>query len=335
MRILGLIITACCTLAACDLKEKRDTNPAAEAWEELSTSMPARLSALRDRQTILGQRIGALGVPVGTEDAALVAMIEELKGAQGPVDDAVAKVEAAASQAQADVQNVLGGKDKIAAERAVLAGRASFEAAAAAADASLAAVEPKVNVAEQMMKRLLSTVEGEVNRLRRIASGGTADFSAIEFRDGTAELDFTRPAARATLDRIAQFASTCEELTFALVGHTAVADGEPARAKELGQARADAVKAYLVAAGVPAAKIVRTGSMGGTQPIAPEPAAGTPEAAAIDPTSLETARRRNRRIVVEVVTPCAAVAPAPAPAAAAPPAAAPPAAADPHAGHNH
>lgn len=328
MRIFRLIILAGCLLAACDLKEKRDDNPAVLAWEELSTSMPARVSSLRQRQVIVGQRIGALGVPPGTEDAGLLATIEELKGAQGTVDDAVARAEAAASQAAADAQAALGGKDKIAATRAVAAGRATFETAAAAADAALADVEPKLNVAEQIVKRLLAQIQAEVDRLRRIAeAGGTAEFSAIEFQAGGAQLDFTRPASKATLDRLVAFAGTCETLTFALTGHTS-AEGEAARNKALSLARADAVKAYLVAAGVPAAKVVRTTGVGSTAPIAPEPAPGSPEEAASDPTALETLRRRNRRVQVEVVTPCAA------PTAAAPPGP-PPAEVDPHAGHNH
>jgi outer membrane protein OmpA-like peptidoglycan-associated protein len=298
-------LAAALAVAACDHKEKRNDNPAQAAWAEVGNAMPARMSGLRDRQKIVNERIRALAVPPGTEDATLTATITELQGAEGSIDVAVTKVEAVAAQVTAEATAAVSGKDKLAAGRAVAAAQRGFDEAAAAADAALAQVEPKVNLAEQIVKRLLAAIEAEVNRLRRLAdTGGNVDFSAIDFQVGSAEFDFARPASKATLDRLVQFAGTCETLTFAITGHTSK-EGNAARNQTLSLVRANAVKAYLVTAGVPAGKIARTAGLGATQPLAPEPDPGSPEEAAMDKTTLESLRRRKRRVNVEVVTPCA------------------------------
>lgn len=308
MRALFIVCVLTAALIACDHKERVDENPAADAWTELSTSMNAQVTALRERQRALTARITALAMPTGTEDVTLAAAIGELQAAVGPLDATIGKAEAAAAQVTAEVNAALGGKDKRAAARAVDAGRTAFTDASAGAEPALSTLEPKIAAAEQIVQRLTAGTEAELMQLRRLAAaGGSVDFSAIDFKVGTAELDFTHAASKATLDRLVQFASACPQLRFGITGHTSK-EGAAARNRELSLARAEAIKAYLVAQAVEPAKIVRTAGLGSTKPLADEPDPGTPAEAAMDPATLESVRRKNRRISVDVVTSCAVAA---------------------------
>lgn len=323
---LACVLVVGVLIAGCDHKERRNDNPAQEAWTALSAQMATRLAGLRDRQKLLGERVGALAVPAGTEDVTLSTTIAELQGALVPADAAIANVETVMTQATADVTAQLAQRDKIAAERSVSAARTTFEVAVTAAEPALALLEPKVNAAEQIMRRLTAGIEAELAQLRRLAtSGGNLDFSAIDFRAGSADFDFTHPASKATLDRLVQFAAACPQLRFGVTGHTSK-EGVPARNKDLSQQRADAVKAYLVEQRVEAEKIVRTAGLGSTRTLVDEPDPGTPGEAAMDAATLEGLRRTNRRVTIDVVTPCAtpaATAPPPGPPPTAPTAARP------------
>ena len=298
--VVGLLI------AGCDHKERRDDNPAQDAWAELSGQMARRLSELRDRQKVLGGRIGALAVPAGTEDVTLAATITELQAALAPADAAIANVEAVMTQVTADVTAQLAERNKLAAERAVSAAATTFDAAVTAAGPALALLEPKVDAAEQIMRRLIDGIEAELGQLRRLATtGGTLDFSAIDFRVGSADLDFTRPPSKATLDRLVQFAAACPQLRFGVTGHTSK-EGIAAANQDLSLRRADAVRTYLVAQGVEPAKIVRTAGLGSTKTLVDEPEPGSPAEAAMDAATLERLRRTNRRVTIDVVASCAA-----------------------------
>ena len=96
----------------------------------------------------------------------------------------------------------------------------------------------------------------------------------------------------------------------------------PAKNKALSLSRADAVKTYLIAQGVPADAVARTAGLGSATSLVDEPDPGTPAEAAMPPEQLELIRRKNRRVNVEVITPCPATPTAAAPTA--PPTGAPP-----------
>jgi outer membrane protein OmpA-like peptidoglycan-associated protein len=128
-----------------------------------------------------------------------------------------------------------------------------------------------------------------------------ADVPGIGF-DGS-NLDLAAATTKAALDRIVTFANRCDALRFGITGHTAK-DGDPATSVQLSEARAHAVRKYLVARGVAEAKITQIEGAGGTQPLLPEPDPGSPEAQATRPDELERIRGVNRRISIQVLTPC-------------------------------
>lgn len=303
------VLLALATLAAgaapgCDLKERTNVDPARELWSTAGTTIRGRATELRSRQQTLATRIAALQVPDGTEDATLAGAITELQTAVGPLDQACAIAERALAQATAESEVALAKPNKIAAEKIVENGLAGFESAATAAKAALDTVTPKVDAAEAMVKRLLDGVAAEVKRLDNLAAvGGAADFSDIDFAAGSADFDFTHPASKATLERLVKFARSCDQLRFDITGHTS-REGQPAANKALSLARAEAVKRYLVGAGIEAAKIARTDGLGAAQTMVDEPEPGSPAEAAMDPADLDGRRRKNRRITVQVTAPC-------------------------------
>lgn len=318
---LGLLALALAA-GACDHKERSNANPAAEAWTVADGAMTKRMSLLRDRQKLLAGRAAVLAIPEGTEDATLTSTIADVQGQLAAIDAACNAAEGALTQARADATAALATPDRIAAARQVSASAAAFEASAKAADGTMDQVEPRIVTGEQIMSRLQARIAAEVARLRRLATeGGSEDFSDIDFQVGSAEFDFTHPASKATLERLVKFGASCPELRFALTGYTSK-EGVPAKNKALSLSRADAVKTYLVAQGVPADAIARTAGLGSATSLVDEPDPGTPAEAAMPPEQLELIRRKNRRVNVEVITPCPATPTAAAPTA--PPTGAPP-----------
>jgi outer membrane protein OmpA-like peptidoglycan-associated protein len=333
---LALALVAALAAGACDHVERDTSNPAQATWTGVADQMTKRLSTLRSRQTIVSQRASALSVPEGTEDANLTSLIADVNGRLGLIGTACDEAEAALAQARTEAEAALAQARRADAERAIRAGADRFAAAASKADAALAEVEPRLTQGEALMQRLLDGIRAEVARLTQLAKqGGNLDFSDIDFRVGSSEFDFTRPISRATLNRLVGFGQSCPELRFAITGHTSK-EGTVAGNRALSLARAEAVKTYLVGAGVGAEKIVRTAGLGSAQPLAAEPEPGTPAEAATPRDQLEAARRTNRRVNIDVVTPCPAGTAeiAPPPTAPTPPTAVV-APADPHAGHNH
>lgn len=105
----------------------------------------------------------------------------------------------------------------------------------------------------------------------------------IRFLHGTAEL---RRAAHASLDRFVELAADCPDARFLVTGHTDTS-GDPALNRSLSEARAAAVRDYLVAAGVAAERLEAAGR-GASEPVADNATAW--------------GRSRNRRIEIELTS---------------------------------
>jgi len=288
--------------SACDLAPRVTSNAASDAWTQTQPRLRERLATLRQRHNVLAGRIGALRVPDGIQDPALQATIADLQGAIADAEPALAGAEANLAQASVDIERALTNPNKVEARRVVDISLARLEPAITGAASALDGIEPRVAQAEAMMQRGLAAVEAEQQRLRRIAfDGGRADLTDIAFAPDDS-LDVTTPASNAALVRLRTFASTCDGLRFTINGHTARGDAAAQQARS--QARADAVKAYLVGQGIAADKIARTAGLGATQPVVEEPAPDSAAARQLAPEELASRRRRNERIEVVVTTAC-------------------------------
>lgn len=106
----------------------------------------------------------------------------------------------------------------------------------------------------------------------------------IEFAQASADLG---TSASPLLDELVQIAADCPGTQIDVIGHTD-STGDESINLALSQARADAVAAYMIGAGIPAARIVASGA-GSAEPL-------------VDETGPQ-ARRLNRRIEVELKFP--------------------------------
>ncbi len=253
LRSLSFALAAwCANLPACDLAPRVTVDPAREQWSELGPKAKTRLGELRARQAVLGGRVASLNLPAGIDDPPLLALIADLQGKLSELEGIVAALDQSTSQVAVDIDATLQKRDKIAARRAVDAGRARLDQGYAAALSPFDQLEQRLPEAESATSRHLATVAAEDQRLVRIATeGGDIDLAAVRFQG--AQLDLANPGSRASLDRLLRFGSACERLRVTVTAHV---DGfADASGKVLALARAEAVKAFLIASGIPADRV--------------------------------------------------------------------------------
>jgi outer membrane protein OmpA-like peptidoglycan-associated protein len=164
----------------------------------------------------------------------------------------------------------------------------SQEARQLAQQAFLEAERAKREAAELRRQReleldRLARALDQIADTRRTALGLVMDLGdSIEFDFDRAEL---RPQNRELLARIAGVLLTAEDFGIQVYGHTDDV-GSPGYNQRLSERRAESVRRYLVASGVPTAAITATG-FGMSRPLV----AG----------SSDVARQRNRRVEIAVV----------------------------------
>jgi len=168
-----------------------------------------------------------------------------------------------------------------AAEEAARAARTSAENSQARADKAQADVE--------QLRSQLSSSEAEMRRLKMqqelsaLASTRTTDrglivtLPGIFFDVGKSQL---KPGARTTLSRIADQLRRADAAAIAVEGHTD-STGSADKNQQLSEARAAAVRDYLIGAGVPSSKVT---------------AAGKGEEAPIATNKTTAGRQQNRRV---------------------------------------
>ena len=179
--------------------------------------------------------------------------------------------------------------EAVAEQKRIAAEKEREEAATRAAVAELEARQVK-GEKEQVERRLQQELDrlqgalGQIAKTRRTALGlvMTLDSRQIEFDFNKAEL---RPKNREVLSRIAGVLFTFKDYGVQIFGHTD-AIGSVEYNQKLSEQRAEAVKSYLVEAGIPEAALSTLG-MGKSSPLVE----GT------DPES----RQRNRRVELAIV----------------------------------
>jgi outer membrane protein OmpA-like peptidoglycan-associated protein len=242
--------------------------------------------------------VGALGISLYLNHARSKALQQELAGLRHRTEEIDRKAEAArarATEAEQSARQAASAKEQAETKKEVAEAEARVSAQKAdEAQQRAEAAEKEKQAAVQEAERIRKEREEELNRLqealqkiaetRRTAMGlvMNLDSNAIQFEFNKAVL---LSMNRELLSRIAGILLTSKGYSIKVHGHTDDV-GSDAYNQELSQKRAQAVRDYLVQAGI-GAEIITTKGYGKSKPLL---AAKTPDA-----------RAKNRRVEVEIV----------------------------------
>jgi len=286
--LLSLVVAAACS---------EDLGPVTAAWNQLQSTMTARAGDLRKQYNAMIAGVKAMPA-AGASDTAGQAMMSKVTAALAAHGKLLDGLDTTVATAASSVQEALKTGKVASVQKAIDDSKAAYDAAVAKASTSATAVSALLN----QLKAHNAEVAAELAKVT--TAGSRTDFSDIDFKPGKAEFLFDRPNTQATLDKLLAFVNSCPELTVDLVGHTSN-EGTPAVNMKLSVDRAKAVQKWLVSKGVAAKKIHAVSGKGATENIVVEPDPKSAAAKVMPPAALEELRRKNRRISVNVVTPCA------------------------------
>ncbi len=286
----GAALLAVVALVGC----AEDVGPVTASWEQLSAAMGKTADGLRKQYNDTVGAVKALPViaPGDTAGQALGAKLNSALAVEGSQLD---EVSATIKTASAAVREAMGSQKVAKIQAAIDGAKAAFDGAVAKVTASSTTVAGLLSALKAHQAELASSIQ---------TAGSKEDFTDIDFKAGKAQFLFDRPTTQATLDRLLAYVNSCPALTVDIIGHTSN-EGTAAFNKKLSVERAITVKKWLISKGVAAKKIHSVSGVGATSNVAPEPAPNSIDAKAM-PDALEELRRKNRRITVEVVTPCPA-----------------------------
>jgi outer membrane protein OmpA-like peptidoglycan-associated protein len=273
-----------------------DLGPVTAAWNQLQSTMTAKAGELRKPYNTITAAVKAMPA-VGASDTSGKAMMSKLTAALAAHDKLLGGLDTTISTATTSVQEALKTGKVANVQKAIDDSKAAYDAAVAKVSTSSTTVSALFN----QLKAHNAEVAAELAKVT--TAGSRTDFSDIDFKPGKAEFLFDRPNTQATLDKLLAFVNSCPELTVDLVGHTSN-EGTPAVNMKLSVDRAKAVQKWLVSKGVAAKKVHAVSGKGATENIVVEPDPKSAAAKAMPAAALEELRRKNRRISVNVVTPC-------------------------------
>jgi outer membrane protein OmpA-like peptidoglycan-associated protein len=131
--------------------------------------------------------------------------------------------------------------------------------------------------------------------------GTKKDFPDINFIVNTDKFDFENPLTIQSLSKLLSYVNQCDKIKVNIEGH-ASAEGNAKRNQQLSELRALKVQGWLVQNGVKADRIMKVVGYGSSRPKIAEPTGKAAKKMKKD--ELETIRKQNRRITVEIVQGC-------------------------------
>jgi outer membrane protein OmpA-like peptidoglycan-associated protein len=294
----GLLVPALCLLAvvACDHRPE-DLGAVRVEQRRFHEGWSRQVGELEVRRRGLAER--AQGVPADTGGLAeVLSQLAALEAETTRVHQAIAATSEEAGAQLTDRRLRL-------AREALGRGNRQLRTLVESIEAGLAEVAGRLESVEHQAARAAATPPPSSIADPAFAHhAATADLP-LAFSRQTAALDLAEPGTRAALDQLVALAGRCDELRLALTAHTA-GDGDPRINQRLSAARAEAVRAHLIAAGVTPDRIIEVRGAGASEPVVAEPAPGSPEEQAMSADELAALREQNRRVSVTVVTPCPA-----------------------------
>jgi outer membrane protein OmpA-like peptidoglycan-associated protein len=274
-----------------------DLGPITATWTQLQSTMTAKAGELRKQYNGIAAAVKALP-PVSATDTVGQSLTSKLTAALNAHSGLLASVDSSISNGTASVGEAIKTGKVANVQKAIDDAKAAYDASVGKVTASATGVLALLS----QLKAHDAALAAEAARVRTI--GSKTDFDDIDFKPGKADFLFDRPNTQATLDKLLVFVNTCPELVVDLVGHTSN-EGTVAVNQKLSADRAKAVKQWLLGKKVAAKKIHGVSGVGATDNAVPEPDAKTAAAKMMPAAALEEIRRKNRRVTVVVVTPCA------------------------------
>lgn len=136
---------------------------------------------------------------------------------------------------------------------------------------------------------------------KEVKKGSRLNFKEIYFIINSDKFDMERSGTINDLTRLAEYLKQCPEQRVIVEGHTS-SEGNPLKNQALSEQRAESVKRWLVDQGIEEAKIQGTVGYGSRRPSVKEPDAKS--AKKMDKAKLDSIRKQNRRITVQVLRAC-------------------------------
>ncbi len=303
MKRLGLftgLLVLVLFASACQCGHKADLTNLTTSWTSLEENFSSKLNEAKTKyESLLAQ---FKNVKVDAADAFASQEYNKLDGffkhRESGLNELAGLFEKHKGALEAAIKsaNVAGFK------QALKTAKADFESATA----KFADFDNRNKDIESLLARVTALTNFAAANKRenaQLEAGAALSFNDIDFKVGSAEFDFSRPESKAALEKLKTFVSSCPELTINVYGHSSK-EGDATQNQTLSQTRAIAVQKWLITQKVDKKKIVLAEGKGSSEPAIPEPDADSPEAKALDATTLENIRRVNRRISVQVIEPC-------------------------------
>jgi len=274
-----------------------DLGPVTATWNQLQSTMAAKAAELRKQYDSVSAAVKALPA-VSATDTVGQSMASRLGSALSAHSTLLAGVDSSIASGTASVGEAIKTGKVANIQKAINDAKAGFDASVGKVAASGTGVLTLLS----QLKAHEAVLAAEAARVT--TSGSKTDFNDIDFKPGKADFLFDRPNTQATLDKLLVFVNSCPELVVDLVGHTSN-EGTAAVNQKLSVDRAKAVKQWLLGKGVASKKIHGVSGVGATDNAVPEPDAKAAAAKMLPAPALEEIRRKNRRVTVVVVMPCA------------------------------
>jgi outer membrane protein OmpA-like peptidoglycan-associated protein len=290
------VVTQTVILVGCE----EDLTPQKTVWSSALTEHTTAIEGFKTKnKAALAQLDKLVAKPDGAAAASKSKLIELLK-AQGAD---ISGLEASLTKSKEAVAKAEASGKLMEMTSAVEAADKDWKAAYEKTAGSMTMSTTQIAALEKQISEEAKAVVAAIDPAKLAKEGGMIDFSDIDFKVGSAEFDFTKPASKGALTTLTTLAKACPELKLEFIGHTDKT-GDAKKNEKLSEERANAVKAYIVKEGVKAPVVTKTSGVGGKEPLAAEPDAGSADEKAMDKAVLDANRSRNRRISVKVIEHC-------------------------------
>lgn len=303
--IASLLLVASC---------KDDLKPVTETWNASAAEWQAKIDALKKEDADQRQQISGVCATEGLDPTNVAAKTcGELK------------MSADSDKGQTDALTEGMGRHKALVDAAIKRGKllevsVAMDAAKAELNTLLARATQTIELRRETTKKLNEAVAVEFEAAKAAAQASEAkaalwkqaamekkplELTDIRFTKGTAQLEGEEAGEQKQLKEVVAWANGCPAMTFSITAHESK-ELPAADAMKLTNARALAVKKYLIDNGVAANKIVSAKGEGFKNPVADEPEPTAPAAKDMNPEDLETLRAKNRRTTIQAVEACPA-----------------------------